>query len=104
MADIQRSGVPGVKIDPDTKPTNGWIKPEPAEMDMPSALLRDEDIYEDAGDLDFNVASQGLLLTRIPKMIWENWSQLDDDQEIMLGRIRVEGNLNEIERASILGR
>ena len=102
MTTMQGAGVPGVKIDPDGKLGNNWIKAEPSSMELPTAMQIDDDIYEDAGDLDFSAASQGLYLTRIPKMLWESWSQLDDDQEIRLGTVRVEGSLNEIKRVSTL--
>ena len=91
-----------MKMDPDIKPGDGWIKSEPNLMDIAPALQADEDIYEDTGDLDFTAASQGLYLTRIPKMLWESWSKLNDDQEIVLGRVRVEGSLNEVKRVSPL--
>ena len=91
-----------MKLDPDSKPGDGWIKSEPTLMDIAPALQADEDIYEDTGDLDFTAASQGLYLTRIPKMLWESWSKLNEDQEIVLGRVRVEGSLNEVKRASHL--
>ena len=100
MTTIQGVGVPGVKMDPDKNLGNGWIKPEPDLMTIAPALQPDEDIYEDAGDLDFAASSQSLYLTRIPKMLWENWSQLDDDQEILLGTVRVEGFSNQVNRVS----
>ena len=58
----------------------------------------DEDIYEDAGDLDFAGTTQGLYLTRIPKYLWETWSKLKDDDEIRIGTIRVEGSLEDPKR------
>ena len=100
MTTIQGPGVPGVKMDPDNKSGNGWIKTEPDLISVAPALQLDEDIYEDAGDLDFAASSQSLYLTRIPKMLWENWSQLDDDQEILLGTVRVEGSSNQVNRVS----
>ena len=91
-----QSGAPaGFKSDPDSKIFNAPDAPakiEPGLMDIP--IAEDEDIYEDAGDLDFAEASRALCLTRIPKYLWEHWSKLDDDQEIKLGTIRVEGDLN----------
>jgi transcription initiation factor TFIIF subunit beta len=63
------------------------IKPEPGAS--PTAFT-DEDIYEDAGDLEFNndPKYQRLYLARVPKYIWETWSKLDDDAEIQIGTIR----------------
>lgn len=101
---MQGDVVPSVKMDPDTKSENEWMKEESDLMDIAPALQADDDIYEDAGDLDFAVASQRLYLTRLPKMMWENWSQLDDDQEIILGKVRVEGDLDTVKRVSGLER
>ena len=100
MTTTQGAGVPGVKMDLDQKSGNSWIKSEPDLMTVAPALHTDEDIYEDAGDLDFAASSQNLYLTRIPKMLWENWSQLDDDQEILLGTVRVEGSSDQVNRVS----
>ncbi|KAG4429157.1 hypothetical protein IFR05_015357 [Cadophora sp. M221] len=65
------------------------IKPEPEALGSPSGFS-EEDIYEDAGDLEFNPSNefQKLYLARVPKYIWEAWSKLDDDAEIPLGTIR----------------
>ncbi|CZT00396.1 related to transcription initiation factor TFIIF subunit [Rhynchosporium agropyri] len=65
------------------------VKPDPENAASPSGLS-EEDIYEDAGDLEFNPSPdfQKLYLARVPKYIWEAWSHLDDDAEIPLGTIR----------------
>lgn len=65
------------------------IKPEPEAAGSPTGFS-EEDIYEDAGDLEFNPSTdfQKLYLARVPKYIWEAWSKLDDDAEIPLGTIR----------------
>lgn len=100
MTGIEGTAVPGFKSDPDSKPfdnIDGSVKPEPDLMDIPAA---DDDIYEDAGDLDFADASRGLCLTRVPKYLWDFWSKMDDDQEIKLGTIRVEGDISHPQRVS----
>jgi transcription initiation factor TFIIF subunit beta len=68
-----------------------FIKPDPDTKGASPAFLADDDIYEDAGDLEFNrdPAWQGLYLARVPKGVWEAWSKLDDDAEIELGTIRI---------------
>lgn len=66
------------------------IKQDPDLSGASPAALSDDDIYEDAGDLDFNSAQQAVWLTRLPKFLWENWSKFDDDEEIQLGTIRIE--------------
>lgn len=67
---------PPIKRDPDSKDFQGNIS--------------EDDIYEDAGDLEFNQdpAFQRMYLARVPKYIWEAWQNLDDDAEIQIGTIR----------------
>lgn len=100
MANLQGAAVPFVKADPDIKHINGTdtvMNHETELMDIPAA---DDDIYEDAGDLDFSSAARGLYLTRIPTYLWESWSQLDENEEIRLGTIRVEGSIDRPIRVS----
>ena len=81
--------------------TNGEeskIKLEPDSLYELSGVQSDEDLYEDAGDLDFSGAIQGIYLTRIPRLLWENWSKLDDDQEIQIGTVRIEGVPGDVKR------
>ena len=60
----------------------------------------DEDVYEDAGDLEFMGFSPDIFLTRLPKYLWRTWSEMDDGQDVQVGRIRVEGALNNPEAVS----
>ena len=70
-----------VKPDPDTK------SPAPVE---------DDDLYEDAGDLEFYdknaVNRETLYLARIPKYMWDAWmkmtDRLGDNDEIQIGTLR----------------
>jgi transcription initiation factor TFIIF subunit beta len=66
------------------------IKPDPEAAGASSSAFAEDDIYEDAGDLEFNTDPkyQKLYLARLPKYIWDNWHNLDDDAEILLGTIR----------------
>lgn len=102
MIAAQATNVPSIKIDSDTH-VNGQgpqIKPDPEATGASPGAQSDGDIYEDAGDLDFSSADQAIYLTRIPKFLWDTWSKLDDDQEIEVGRIRVEGDQSDIKRVS----
>lgn len=83
-----------VKPDPDAPS----IKPDPDAKGTPLSGISDEDFYEDAGDLDFTNAAQSVWLSRIPRSLWEHWSHIDDDEEIELGTIRIEGQPNDIKR------
>ncbi|KAI9172155.1 Transcription initiation factor IIF subunit beta [Paramyrothecium foliicola] len=72
-----------------------FIKPEPS--DTPAGI-DEEDLYEDAGDLDFydknalNNCFETLYLARVPKTMWEAWAKLTeklgDDDEIQIGTLR----------------
>lgn len=90
--------VPDLKVE---NPINGqtpYIKPDPDSIgDSPTAHT-DDDSYEDAGDLEFAGADQGFYLTRVPKFLWERWSQLDDNQEVTIGTVRVEGRTQDTMR------
>lgn len=89
------------KTDPSAHMMDGELPKIKIESDLvagsPSAHTDDE-LYEDAGDLDFAGSTQGLYLTRIPKFLWETWSKLEDDEEIQLGTIRIEGTPDAVKR------
>ena len=58
----------------------------------------DDDIYEDAGDLDFTDAAKSLLLVKVPNWLWKTWEDMGEDQEIQIGTVRVEGDLKKPKR------
>ncbi|PMD56549.1 uncharacterized protein K444DRAFT_694164 [Hyaloscypha bicolor E] len=66
------------------------IKPDPENQGASPGPFSEDDIYEDAGDLEFNTDPhfQKLYLARVPKFLWEAWEKLDDDAEIQIGTIR----------------
>jgi transcription initiation factor TFIIF subunit beta len=66
------------------------IKPDPETLGASPGAFSEDDIYEDAGDLEFNTDPkfQTLYLARVPKYMWDAWSKLDDDAEIQIGTIR----------------
>lgn len=90
--------VPQVKQDPDAG--TPYIKTDPDDKDAVLADIDDEDLYEDAGDLDFTNAAQSVWLSRLPRSLWEYWSKLgdDDDEEIQIGTVRIEGGPNDLKR------
>lgn len=89
-----------VKQEPGAAP---FIKPDPESKDG-LAGFSDDDLYEDTGDLDFSQAGQNVWLTRIPTDLWKHWSQLDDDEEIQIGTVRVEGEANDPKRVRVNSR
>ncbi|KAI3076350.1 hypothetical protein CBS147339_5184 [Penicillium roqueforti] len=86
-----------VKQDPDRP----YFKQDPDSKDIALRDIDEEDLYEDAGDLDFSQAGQNVWLSRLPRSLWEHWAHLDDDEEIELGTMRVEGTPNDIKRVSL---
>lgn len=76
------------------------VKLEAQSQEEPTSVLSDEDLYEDAGDLDYTGSTQALMLARIPKFLWESWAQLGDDDEIQIGTIRIEGDPEDPKRVS----
>jgi len=66
---------------------DSFIKPDP-ESKSPGVF--DEDIYEDAGDLEFSADPkfQNIYMAKVPRYVWEAWSKLSDDAEIQIGTIR----------------
>ncbi|KAJ5528190.1 hypothetical protein N7504_011324 [Penicillium tannophilum] len=86
-----------VKQDPDAM----YIKPDPDNKDLVFADMDDDDLYEDAGDLDFTEAGQHAWLSRLPRQLWENWAQIDDDEEIEIGTMRIEGDPSDLKRVSL---
>lgn len=76
------------------------IKADPEEEKiMPPAMPMDEDdMFEDAGDLEFydktlpGNSLETLYLARVPKYMWESWLKLTermgDDDEIQIGTLR----------------
>ncbi|CAK7564023.1 MAG: hypothetical protein SEPTF4163_001906 [Sporothrix epigloea] len=61
---------------------------------IPMVGAGDDDIYEDAGDLEFFDATQpgnpsgNMYLVRVPPYVWEAWDKLDDDAEIQVATLR----------------
>ncbi|KAI0478830.1 transcription initiation factor IIF, beta subunit-domain-containing protein [Xylariaceae sp. FL0804] len=83
-----------VKPDPGVKPEPN-IKPDPEDVGPSPAPMSEDDIYEDAGDLEFadlnpqtNAADASVYLTHIPKYLYDAWAHLDDDAEIKIGTVR----------------
>jgi hypothetical protein len=72
----------GLKVEDDVK-----IKTDP-DSSSPAALL-DDDEYEDTGELQFPKEIPTGWLTRIPADLWKSLEKLNDDDEILIGEIKV---------------
>ena len=49
----------------------------------------DEDVDEDTGELNIPSTLRGIWLTWIPRMLWDSWASLSEDEEIQIGLVRV---------------
>lgn len=96
--------------------TDAHVKVEEVLPDSPTAL---SDTYMDDGEFDdpalnFDNVSQQVWMSRLPKHLWETLAKIGDpkaldqalanipdDQEIELGTIRIEGDLEKPERVSL---
>ncbi|KAI1360591.1 transcription initiation factor IIF, beta subunit-domain-containing protein [Xylaria arbuscula] len=82
-----------VKPEPMIKPDPA-IKPDPDAMNAIPSAMSDDDMYEDAGDLEFadfnptNPAAADVYLAFVPKYLYEAWSNMDDNEEIRIGTMR----------------
>lgn len=88
-------GLPSVKVE---DASSMMIKDET--MDDALSPYMEDDIYEDAGDLDFSNAEQRVWLSHIPISLWETLSALEGDDEIEIGTLRVEGPESQPSRVS----
>jgi transcription initiation factor TFIIF subunit beta len=77
------------------------IKSEQSNQRLTSIAQYEDDLYEDAGDVDFTDFAPAVYLARLPKFLWQTWSSLEDGQEIELGTIRVEGGLEDPKRVRL---
>ncbi|KAJ6783859.1 hypothetical protein PWT90_05487 [Aphanocladium album] len=87
----------------------GFVKPEPEGEPAP---IDEEDLFEDAGDLEFydkNLAStfETLYMARIPRYMWEAWQKLterlDDDDEVQIGTLRTWNEPGQTDRDGNVG-
>ena len=88
-------GLPSLKVE---DASSMMIKDEA--MDDALSPYMEDDIYEDAGDLDFTNAEKRVWLSHIPRSLWETLSTLEGDDEIEIGTLRVEGTESQPSRVS----
>lgn len=67
------------------EPSTPSIKPDPGYAD-------DDDVYEDAGDLDISQAGRAVWLVKLPQFLADRWKDIDEDEEITLGTVKVDRN------------
>jgi TFIIF, beta subunit N-terminus len=98
MAAPNGTSIPTLKLESAPSPQ---IKDEGADA-SPSPYMEEDDVYEDAGDLDFSHSQQQFWLSRIPKSLWELWASMPEDGEIEVGTIRVEGDSSDPKRVRFM--
>ncbi|KAI0139757.1 putative transcription initiation factor IIF subunit beta [Pestalotiopsis sp. NC0098] len=78
---------PGVKLEPGIKPDPDDVKPSPGGFE-------DDELYEDAGDLEFYDATQphdpqgNAFLAHLPTYLYDQWAQLGEEEELVVGKVR----------------
>ena len=95
MAAISDGKAPAIKVERDDSVTIGpgelKVKSDPDSTGASPSVMSEDDIYEDAGDLDFSTGQgKSVWLMRIPKFLWDSWEKISDDEEVELGKVRVE--------------
>lgn len=94
MTAINGASIPTMKVENAPSPQ---VKDEAGEA-SPSPYMEEDDVYEDAGDLDFSHSQQQFWLSRLPKSLWELWASMPEDGEIEIGTLRVEGDSSDPKR------
>ena len=65
----------------------------PSEVKMDTGYADDDDdMYEDAGDLDMSMGERAVWLVKLPQFLGERWKNIDEDEEITLGVVKVDRN------------
>jgi hypothetical protein len=95
MTTINDGNIPTIKVERDDGASAGLgelkVKSDPDSTGASPSAMSEDDIYEDAGDLDFSAGEgKSVWLMRIPKFLWDSWEKISDDEEVELGRVRVE--------------
>jgi transcription initiation factor TFIIF subunit beta len=89
---------PGVKLEQGIKPEPGMTPPE---IKQEMGYADDDELYEDSGDLDMLQGERAVWLVKLPQFLAERWKDIDEDEEITLGVVKVDPNNQSQVRASI---
>lgn len=82
-----------VKVEPGIKQE---VKQEDVDMaNVKGEMSDDEELYEDAGDLDMAPGGKAVWLVKLPSFVAERWNDIDEDEEIVLGVVKVNPKNNE---------
>ncbi|MCJ1312866.1 hypothetical protein MMC25_006542 [Agyrium rufum] len=72
------------------------------EHELSNEIQMDDDIYEDAGDLEFETFPPRAFLMRLPKILYKDLTSMDDDDEIEIGVLREEFDGQTVKRRSLM--
>ncbi|KAI5789144.1 transcription initiation factor IIF, beta subunit [Geopyxis carbonaria] len=75
---------PHIKTEPRIKAESEY-KLEP----IVSPTADDDELYEDAGDLDLSGGNKPIWLVKLPSFIAERWRDISEDEEIVLGVVKL---------------
>ena len=75
---------PGVRPEP--------LSPPDIKQEMGYVDDDDDDVYEDAGDLDMSMGDRAVWLVKLPQFLGERWKDIDEDEEIALGVVKLDRN------------
>lgn len=85
----ESSGSTGIKRDPglDEKDSKDGLKTA-MDLDKFEDDDDDDDDFEDTGELEIPAQENSAWLTRIPRMVYNSWAEIEDDEPIQLGYLR----------------
>jgi transcription initiation factor TFIIF subunit beta len=72
------------------EPGASHIKSENPQSPASASFNDDDELYEDAGDLDILAGQRAVWLVKLPQFLAERWKDIDEDEEIVLGTVRVD--------------
>jgi len=83
-----------IKNDPGSVKLEDDVKLEPglSPSDVKTEMYEDDELYEDAGDLDVAEGVRAVWLVKLPAFLAERWKDIDEDEEIVLGTVKVDQN------------
>jgi transcription initiation factor TFIIF subunit beta len=83
-----------IKNDPGSVKLEDDVKLEPglSPSDVKNEMYEDDELYEDAGDLDVGEGVRAVWLVKLPAFLAERWKDIDEDEEIVLGTVKVDQN------------
>jgi len=86
-----------VKLEPAVKPEG--LSPSEIKHEMGDVDAYEDDVYEDTGDLDMSMGDRAVWLVKLPQFLGERWKDIDEDEEITLGVVKLDRNATDQKNA-----